>query len=246
MPIVLRPLGASSNHAASAGSGVKRPAIRSCRTSSATIDARRPLFAAWLYWQRGEWAVTTTAAVDLSCVGSAREIHAAFSNALGFPEWYGHNWDAFWDLVSSEYPLPDRLTIRGLDHVERLLPNEATKLLTCLGDYNNDTGRLCKVRVTEDYAIPLFFLQYEATPTSSADHGDAKGAFVSCWIKAPSSQEANRIAWKRIQELGWEIVSHEEIAPASLANASDDDRRFVEQACVDGTVFNFHSWSSEE
>lgn len=78
----------------------------------------------------------TTIEIDLSTVAQARDIHVAFSNALGFPEWYGHNWDAFWDLVSSEHPLPGALTIRGVDHVERVLPAEATKMLACFADYN--------------------------------------------------------------------------------------------------------------
>ena len=60
----------------------------------------------------------TTMEVDFSQVAQPRDIHVAFSTALGFPEWYGHNWDAFWDLVSSDYPLPDRLTSRGLDHID--------------------------------------------------------------------------------------------------------------------------------
>lgn len=88
--------------------------------------------------------------VDLSHVARARDIHMVLSTALGFPEWYGHNWDGFWDLVSSDHPLPDRLTIRGLDHVERILPAEAAKMLACFADYNNSSGRVCELAVTDD------------------------------------------------------------------------------------------------
>ena len=183
--------------------------------------------------------------IDLSRVAHARDIHVAFSTALRFPDWYGHNWDAFWDLVSSDCPLPDQLRIRGLDHIERTLPDEATKMLKCFADYNNNSGRLCAVAVTDDYATPLFFLQYEVRPTA-AKVGDIKGAVVNCWIKAPSARDANEIAVRSIEEDGWEIISHEEFAPTSLASASESDRALVAQACVDGAVLHFHSWSSNE
>ena len=188
----------------------------------------------------------TETEIDLSHVVYPRDIHVAFSTALRFPDWYGHNWDAFWDLISSHCPLPDRLRIRGLDHIERVLPAEAAKMLTCLADYNNAPDRVCAVTVTDDYATPLHFLQYEARPTSTTDADDAKGAFVNCWIKAKSSREANEIAIRFIRDEGWEVVRHEEVGSVSLATASDDDRPFVARACVDGAAFDFHTWSSDE
>jgi len=33
---------------------------------------------------------------DLSTVDSVRELHALMATTLGFPDWYGPNWDAFW------------------------------------------------------------------------------------------------------------------------------------------------------
>jgi RNAse (barnase) inhibitor barstar len=185
----------------------------------------------------------TTIEIDLSQVAQARDIHVAFSTALGFPEWYGHNWDAFWDLVSSDYPLPDHLTLRGLDHVERVLPAEATKMLACFADYNNSSGRVCELAITDDYASPMFLLRYEATPVAPIE--DAEGAFVNCWIKAASSREANEVAVKLIEDEGWRVISHEATEATSLASATEDTRPFVAQACVDGAVLDFHTWSSE-
>src|SRR6185503_2258586 len=117
----------------------------------------------------------------------------AFSDALRFPDWYGHNWDAFWDLVSSSCPLPEQIVIRGLDHVERALPEEAEKMLSCFGDYNNNSNNICVVSVTDDYATPLFFLQYKARPTARAERRDVAGAYVNCWIKAKSARDAHTI-----------------------------------------------------
>jgi ribonuclease inhibitor len=177
----------------------------------------------------------TAVEVDLSRVTNARDIHVAFSKALRFPDWYGHNWDAFRDLVSSSCPLPDQVVIRGLDHVERVLPEEAEKMLCCFGDYNNESERICAVSVTDDYATPLFFLQYEARPPR-AERRDVAGAYVNCWIKAKSAREANKIALTRITNHGWEVLSHEEVAPTSLATAPEAHKPFIEQACVDGRV----------
>ncbi|HTR55618.1 MAG TPA: barstar family protein [Kofleriaceae bacterium] len=184
--------------------------------------------------------------IDLSRVTTARDIHVAFSTALQFPDWYGHNWDAFWDLVSSDSPLPAKLTIRGLDHVERVLPDEATKMLRCFADYNSESGRGCAVSVTDDYSAPLFFLQYEARPTARLDGQDLGGAFVNCWIKAKSARDANEIAIALIGEDGWSVISHEEVGPTSLATASENDAPFVAQACVDGAVFDYHTWPVDE
>ncbi len=183
--------------------------------------------------------------IDLLGVVRARDIHVAFSTALHFPDWYGHNWDAFWDLISSDYPLPDRLALRGLDHIERLLPDEATKMLRCFAAYNNESGRVCALAVTDDYSTAMFFLQYEARPAPTADLGSVRGAIVNCWFKAPSAREAHAGAVRSIEGEGWEVLSHEEVGPRCLATANDDDRAFIAQACVDGEVFSFHTWSSD-
>ena len=40
--------------------------------------------------------------LDLTGCKYLGEIHAKIRKAFGFPEWYGQNWDAFWDLLWSE------------------------------------------------------------------------------------------------------------------------------------------------
>ena len=37
--------------------------------------------------------------IDLSGVTSERDVHEAFARSLHFPDFYGHNWDAFWDVL---------------------------------------------------------------------------------------------------------------------------------------------------
>jgi hypothetical protein len=119
-------------------------------------------------------------------------------------------------------------------------------MLACFGAYNNDTGRICAITVTDDYATPLFFLRYELKPTDTPRLSRYKGAFVDCWIKSASARQANEIAHRKLIREGWEVVSHDEMAPASLGSASPDDRDFIAQPCVDGSVFHVQTWSSDE
>jgi ribonuclease inhibitor len=183
--------------------------------------------------------------IDLTRVAAAPDIQLVFAKEFGFPGWYGHNWNAFWDLITSDYPLPDELSIRGLDHVERILPREADLMLRCFGDYNN-ADRVCCVSVTDDYDTRMFFLSYEARPTSNALQNDALGAIINCWIKADSAREANQIARTKIGEHGWDVVSQDEVGPAILDLANEGRDSFIRQACIDGAVFDYHTWSSED
>ena len=40
--------------------------------------------------------------LDLTGCESLLEIHERIRKAFDFPDWYGKNWDAFWDLLSFE------------------------------------------------------------------------------------------------------------------------------------------------
>ena len=60
-----------------------------------------------------------TIELDLTGCKYLSEIHEKIRVAFDFPEWYGGNWSAFWDLLRSECDA-DKLTIKG----ENTLPNE--------------------------------------------------------------------------------------------------------------------------
>ncbi|MFF3404311.1 barstar family protein [Streptomyces sp. NPDC002659] len=38
--------------------------------------------------------------IDVSAARDGRQLHAALSQALGFPAFCGMNWDAFWDAIT--------------------------------------------------------------------------------------------------------------------------------------------------
>ncbi len=55
------------------------------------------------------------------------DIHEQIRIAFDFPDWYGRNWDAFWDLLWSECDA-DKVIIKG----ERSLPDEFKESIAIL------------------------------------------------------------------------------------------------------------------
>lgn len=55
------------------------------------------------------------------------DLHNRIRKAFGFPEWYGENWDAFWDLMWSECDA-DKLVIKG----EHTMPKEFAEELAIM------------------------------------------------------------------------------------------------------------------
>jgi RNAse (barnase) inhibitor barstar len=55
---------------------------------------------------------------------------------LDFPEWYGRNWDAFWDLISDPeiVRMPDKLILLGFQGFSKKLPREAQLFRQCFSD----------------------------------------------------------------------------------------------------------------
>ena len=54
--------------------------------------------------------------LDLTGCASLYDIHERIRTAFHFPEWYGKNWSAFWDLLRSECDA-DQVIIKGTNHL---------------------------------------------------------------------------------------------------------------------------------
>ncbi len=65
-----------------------------------------------------------TIELDLTGCKYLSEIHEKIRVAFDFPEWYGGNWSAFWDLLWSECDA-DKVIVKG----EHSLPKEFDKSL---------------------------------------------------------------------------------------------------------------------
>lgn len=55
-----------------------------------------------------------TVILDLTDCKYLGELHERIRVAFDFPEWYGENWDAFWDLLRSECDA-EKLEIKGIN-----------------------------------------------------------------------------------------------------------------------------------
>lgn len=63
------------------------------------------------------------AVIDLTDCKYLVELHRRIKEALDFPEWYGENWDAFWDLLNRDCAY-NFITVKGASTVaEELKPS---------------------------------------------------------------------------------------------------------------------------
>ena len=79
--------------------------------------------------------------IDFTNVNYYLEMHAVIWKALNFPDYYGCNWDAFWDCLSDMYGDSIHIEIIGLDVIERKFDDSADKMVKILRKfkhYNND------------------------------------------------------------------------------------------------------------
>jgi len=90
--------------------------------------------------------------VDLSSVHTADEFHTILAEALGFPVYYGQNWDAFWDIIRNPgghcVVLPRKVYFTGWDVLSHRLPREACLFTICVQDLLEHNVGLCWRRRT--------------------------------------------------------------------------------------------------
>ena len=79
--------------------------------------------------------------VDFTNVKYYLEMHAVIEKSLDFPDYYGCNWDAFWDCLTDMYGDPIHIEILGLDVIEQKFDGAAEKMISILKKFkhfNND------------------------------------------------------------------------------------------------------------
>ena len=72
--------------------------------------------------------------IDLSEAASDSQLHAILARALEFPDFYGRNWNAFWDAITGLVVMPCGLRLVGWSSFAARMPNEAKCLRGCLDD----------------------------------------------------------------------------------------------------------------
>ncbi|GFZ92697.1 ribonuclease inhibitor [Paenibacillus marchantiophytorum] len=70
--------------------------------------------------------------INLSEVQTRIELHMILKEKLGFPSFYGMNWDAFWDSITGLVEMPHVLKIIGWSNIHEVLPSDAKIMEECL------------------------------------------------------------------------------------------------------------------
>ena len=75
--------------------------------------------------------------IDFTNVKNYLEMHFVIREALDWPEYYGCNWDAFWDCLTDMVGRPIHIEILGLDVIERKFGNAAKMMLDTLREFKH-------------------------------------------------------------------------------------------------------------
>lgn len=74
--------------------------------------------------------------LDVSTIQDSMELHSLLKKELELPDFYGMNWDAFWDAITGLVELPETLIFEGWNHIEQKLPKDAQMLINIFKDFN--------------------------------------------------------------------------------------------------------------
>ncbi len=100
--------------------------------------------------------------IDVSTVRTSKQLHLLLKDNLQFPDHYGENWDAFWDVITDEDGLPDIVEFVGWNLLSQRLPEDAGYLKSCLADYAKEADlKPCRViyDTTQMVILPSHALQ---------------------------------------------------------------------------------------
>ena len=76
--------------------------------------------------------------VDFTNVKYYLEMHAVIEKSLEFPDYYGCNWDAFWDCLNDMYGDSIHIEILGIEVIERKFGDAAEKMIGILKKAKHD------------------------------------------------------------------------------------------------------------
>ena len=75
--------------------------------------------------------------IDFNNVQHYLEMHFVIRKALDWPDYYGCNWDAFWDCLTNMVGRPVHIEIIGLDVIERKFDDAARIMIETLKEFKH-------------------------------------------------------------------------------------------------------------
>lgn len=75
--------------------------------------------------------------LDFSKVEYYLDIHNVIKKELDFPDYYGCNWDAFWDCLTDMVGRPINIKIVGIENIENKFADGVRTMLETLQDFKN-------------------------------------------------------------------------------------------------------------
>ena len=74
--------------------------------------------------------------INLKNVQTIEGLHTTLKNELNFPEFYGMNWAAFWDTITSLVELPSEIIFEEWMNIENTLPEDGKRLKQLFQKFN--------------------------------------------------------------------------------------------------------------
>lgn len=72
--------------------------------------------------------------LDLTDIISIAELHPRIKAAMQFPDYYGENWDAFWDCATDLIGQPMQIEVYGIEQMKKINARETQIFLDTLKD----------------------------------------------------------------------------------------------------------------
>lgn len=76
--------------------------------------------------------------IDVGNIETTKQLHVVLKESLDFPDFYGKNWNAFWDAITGLVMLPEILIFINWKNLEQCLPEDASYLRKTLNTYNEE------------------------------------------------------------------------------------------------------------
>ena len=76
--------------------------------------------------------------IDLTGIDTEAAFHRLMRRELGFPEWCGANWDAFWDAIRGLVEMPECVVLQHWQGFAMACPRAMQVLRDIIARYNQE------------------------------------------------------------------------------------------------------------